>query len=316
VDIKGIIEKGLDLLYPPGLYCSCCGNLIDESRTYHLCDHCIAHIRWDGDEPKDMDGMKLLRCTQYGLYERTLIFDLKYNGKTYISDQAFVTETRLNEDIVILQGIYFHVDTEPMAIHDTLGLKMSQLPYTHMWPDYTDIVVEDFGDYDHEYTNYVTWCIEHAYLHVYHDVDTITNVVDTTLCQGRIFQYDGVEYTQSTTLQNSEKIDDDTWKLTVLNLAFDAPEMEYDTVIVVPSQLVAGYYYAPTDTLVYAAGDYVFEILQYDECTRMITLTVKTTVATSVDNIPTSNKAKLILRDGMIYILRDEQRYTLLGEKL
>jgi hypothetical protein len=240
----------------------------------------------------------------------------EYNGKTYFSDQAFVTETQWNEDTVILQGIYFHVDTEPMAIYDTLGLKMSQLPYTHMWPDYTDIVVEDFGDYDHEYTNYVTWCIEHAYLHVYHDVDTITNVVDTTLCQGRIFQYDGVEYTQSTTLQNSEKIDDDTWKLTVLNLAFDAPEMEYDTVIVVPSQLVAGYYYAPADTLVYAAGDYVFEILQYDECTRMITLTVKTTVATSVDNIPTSNKAKLILRDGMIYILRDEQRYTLLGEKL
>lgn len=83
--IKGIIEKGLDLLYPPGLYCSCCGNLIDESRTYHLCDHCIAHIRWDGAEPKDIDGMKLLRCTQYGLYERTLIFDLKYNGKTYIA---------------------------------------------------------------------------------------------------------------------------------------------------------------------------------------------------------------------------------------
>ncbi len=80
-----VAEAALDLLYPPALYCSCCGNLIDESRSYHLCDHCIAHIRWDGEEPKEVDGMKVLRCVQYGLYERTLIFDLKYNGKTYIA---------------------------------------------------------------------------------------------------------------------------------------------------------------------------------------------------------------------------------------
>ena len=84
-NIKRVIEKGLDLLYPPALYCICCGNLIDESRTYHLCDHCIAHMRWDGADAKVMDGMNIFRCTQYGLYERTLIFDLKYNGKTYIA---------------------------------------------------------------------------------------------------------------------------------------------------------------------------------------------------------------------------------------
>ena len=84
-NIKGLVSAGLDLLYPPGLYCNCCGNLIDETRTYHLCDHCISHIRWDGADPKEIAGMKMLRCAQYGLYERTLIFSLKYNGKTYIA---------------------------------------------------------------------------------------------------------------------------------------------------------------------------------------------------------------------------------------
>ena len=79
------VNGALDLLYPPALYCTCCGNLIDETRPYHLCDHCVAHIRWDGGEPRDDEGMQMLRCTQYGLYERTLIFDLKYNGKTYIA---------------------------------------------------------------------------------------------------------------------------------------------------------------------------------------------------------------------------------------
>ena len=79
------IEKGLDLLYPPALYCSCCGNIIDESRTYHLCDHCMAHIRWDGEDVRELNGLKMLRCVQYGLYERTLIFSLKYNGKKYLA---------------------------------------------------------------------------------------------------------------------------------------------------------------------------------------------------------------------------------------
>lgn len=96
MNIKTIGNGALKLLYPPSLYCSCCGNLIDESRTYNLCDHCIAHIRWDVSEPKDLGGLKVLKCTDYGLYERTLIFALKYNGKTYIArDIAQIMADRL-----------------------------------------------------------------------------------------------------------------------------------------------------------------------------------------------------------------------------
>lgn len=80
-----LIERLLDLLFPPALYCNCCGNLIDETRTYHLCDHCIEHIHWDGEDIREVDGLKMLRCVQYSLYERTLIFSLKYNGKKYIA---------------------------------------------------------------------------------------------------------------------------------------------------------------------------------------------------------------------------------------
>jgi ComF family protein len=43
------------------------------------------HIRWDGRDILEKDGLKMLRCVQYGLYERTLIFSLKYNRKTYIA---------------------------------------------------------------------------------------------------------------------------------------------------------------------------------------------------------------------------------------
>jgi len=94
--ISSLTEKGLDILYPPSLYCSCCGNVIDRTRTYNLCDHCISHIKWDAGEIVEKDGLKMLRCTEYGIYERTLIFSLKYNGKKYIArDLAAIVRDRL-----------------------------------------------------------------------------------------------------------------------------------------------------------------------------------------------------------------------------
>lgn len=103
--LRQMAERGLNLLYPPDLYCICCGNLIDETRTYHLCDHCISHIRWDGAEVKELNGLKILRCVQYGLYERTLIFSLKYNGRKYIAR----TLGQIMADRIALAGIDFDV---------------------------------------------------------------------------------------------------------------------------------------------------------------------------------------------------------------
>lgn len=83
--LRKILDGFLDLLYPPSLYCCICGNLIDESRPYSLCDHCLAHLMWDGCGVRVQDGLKLLRCAQYEIYERTMIFSLKYNGKKYLA---------------------------------------------------------------------------------------------------------------------------------------------------------------------------------------------------------------------------------------
>ena len=75
----------MDLIYPDPIYCICCDNIVDETRTYGLCDHCIRHMVWDTQPPKEIDGMEAMRCCQYGIYERTLIFSLKYSGKRYIA---------------------------------------------------------------------------------------------------------------------------------------------------------------------------------------------------------------------------------------
>ena len=83
--IRDAADKMLDLIYPDPIYCICCGNIIDETRTYGLCDHCVRHMMWDKSGPRVIDGMDVMRCCQYGIYERTLIFSLKYDGKRYIA---------------------------------------------------------------------------------------------------------------------------------------------------------------------------------------------------------------------------------------
>lgn len=87
--IYELADRLLGLIYPDPLYCICCGNIVDETRTYGLCDHCIRHMVWDTAPPGriggEADGMEAMRCCQYGIYERTLIFSLKYNKKRYIA---------------------------------------------------------------------------------------------------------------------------------------------------------------------------------------------------------------------------------------
>ena len=92
--------------------------------------------------------------------------------------------------------------------------------------------------------------------------------------------------------------------------------MEYDTVVVMTEELLAGYYYAPADTTIYAAGDYFCEIRTYNDCTRYLALTVNEEVTSAVDNLPHTEHPRLIMRDGVVYILRGKERYTILGERL
>lgn len=101
-----IIEKFLDLVYPPNIYCLMCGSVIDKTRRYSLCDNCIEKFMWVRDRTCEKCG-KILEenytkslcpdclerehyfdkgytCAKYGLYERSLIVDFKKGDKSYI----------------------------------------------------------------------------------------------------------------------------------------------------------------------------------------------------------------------------------------
>jgi ComF family protein len=97
----------LDLIYPPALYCVCCGKIIDETRTYRLCNDCMDNIKWiDGrtcmkcgrqlgtsnpgtvcfncrEHPHSFD--RGFTCTEYGTHERAMVFAMKYDGRPDIS---------------------------------------------------------------------------------------------------------------------------------------------------------------------------------------------------------------------------------------
>ena len=93
--LRKIWKQTADFFFPMGTYCICCGKYIDHTRTYALCDHCIRHIRWGQIEINlDAEGKHWKRpayldsasaCAFYGLYSRRLIFELKYNGHTYVA---------------------------------------------------------------------------------------------------------------------------------------------------------------------------------------------------------------------------------------
>ena len=88
-------EAVLQLVFPLSTYCLCCGKPVNCTRSYSICDHCIHHITWGNividleaesrrlGRPSRLDSAAA--CMKYGLYEKRLIFDLKYDGRTYVA---------------------------------------------------------------------------------------------------------------------------------------------------------------------------------------------------------------------------------------
>lgn len=103
----------LDLVYPPGLYCISCGKITDDSRTYRLCNDCMASVNWITERHCQKCGRPLspndpgeicfrcsvressgssqsfdkgYACAGYGAVEQSVIFALKYGSRTDIGN--------------------------------------------------------------------------------------------------------------------------------------------------------------------------------------------------------------------------------------
>ncbi len=111
--IRKLGNEVLDLVYPPGLYCISCGKITDSSRTYGLCNDCMAAANWitgrhcekcgkpladndpgplcfscsDGEangRPHSFD--KGYACSAYDSVAQSIIFAFKYGSRSDIGD--------------------------------------------------------------------------------------------------------------------------------------------------------------------------------------------------------------------------------------
>jgi len=80
-----IREIILDTIFPKGIYCAVCGKYIDKSRKYCLCDHCIKRMNFQQTIIPTEHIDFAMASMGYGLYERRLMFNLKYDAKTYMA---------------------------------------------------------------------------------------------------------------------------------------------------------------------------------------------------------------------------------------
>ncbi|MGI6721620.1 MAG: ComF family protein [Anaerovoracaceae bacterium] len=118
-----LLEKAMEAVFPTSIYCICCGAVIDQSRTYALCDNCADKLSWveghtcakcgkilDADNDRSLCHDcssrehffdKGYTCAQYGLYERALMMDLKYRDKSYLARKigAVMADRIAMEDI-------------------------------------------------------------------------------------------------------------------------------------------------------------------------------------------------------------------------
>ena len=232
-----------------------------------------------------------------------------YDGVGYTTDITLVDTVEQDADTYQVQNIQVTF-TAPELQYDTLSLKTTDLPYTYRG----QYEVTDFGNHD-VLISYPNTCDEHYQLLVLHDIDTLVYATDTLLCYGKVFVQDSIEYLVDTTLQTASWLNADTLQIDILNISFATlPDVRYDTLTLTQSELPYQY----CDTSLVAFGDYELMLYNEDGCLELIHLSVlEKKTPTGLDNTTYLNdRPQLILRDGIVYILRGEEVFTLLGEKL
>lgn len=155
---RKMVMAASEAVFPSGLYCISCGSLIDRSRSYELCDECIQKIHWITGKSCRKCGKALpdtyhadicydcikfghsfdrgFSCFTYGLYERRLIFDFKYNGKKYLAepfgDILFdrISPEQLNIDLILPVPVHKNREkkrgyNQAALLAEALGKRMS-----------------------------------------------------------------------------------------------------------------------------------------------------------------------------------------------
>lgn len=148
--VRNLGKKVLDFLFPSNIYCICCGNLVDNSRVYSLCDQCMEALHWAngrtcakcGKVLADTEKRKLLdeiregqelcdhckknsfyfergfTCMQYSLMEKEMVHKFKFNGCGYMGEKL----GKIMLDRILLEDLKVDM-VMPVPMHPKNQLK-------------------------------------------------------------------------------------------------------------------------------------------------------------------------------------------------
>lgn len=236
-----------------------------------------------------------------------------------LADTLLTQTTRYSNDTAWYKGDTVYVRTYNLTVaapepqRDTVRVKAAQLPMVYRNQEY--IARGGYGNYD--FTIHTVGQCDERYLLCVEHLTTHTSVtIDTTICEGKTFELNGLTYSRDTAMQSAGWIDEDTYADMDIRVSFSAPETEYDTVYVSPATMAEGYFYEDANRWINAYGDYSYTITGRNRCTRQVELAVREQVSTAVAD---TGQAMPLSRlycapDGTVYVVRNGKRYTLLGQ--
>ena len=240
---------------------------------------------------------------------------LKLRDTTLVESTIYTKDTVWTAGDTLSWTTYKVTVTPPPPHYDTLLLSASQLPKSYKGKY---IPKDGWGDYEilEHKTNQ---CDNLWYVHVQHQFTTHHGTIDTTLCQGREYKYGTHIYLADTTAVDSAWITPDLWSVDTIKLTFTAPQQEFDTVTVAPSQMAAGYQYKPYNIVITEYGDTLLSVSQKGQCDRLILLTVLQgeDITTAMEYLMDDQRsAGKYLRNGMLFIRRNGNDYDIYGRKI
>jgi predicted amidophosphoribosyltransferase len=105
----GAVERVIGFFFPEDIYCAACGNLIDSTRPYALCDKCVREIKWHTGATCAVCGKSLaphrtggicgecrelgrsfdvgMSCCEYTGRARDLVRVMKYGNAAWIASK-------------------------------------------------------------------------------------------------------------------------------------------------------------------------------------------------------------------------------------
>lgn len=233
-------------------------------------------------------------------------------GKTYPNDTTFKVTTMPDADTQLITTYnvqYTLLETEYM----NLSLYASQLPY---YETSLRHVVENFGTQTIKVEGRNT-CTRTVELTVTQLIDITQTTIDTTLCAGKTFTTPkGLMTDHSAVLVDTVIVSQDAKQINQYNVTILKPEVLTESVQLPASQLP--YTHVATGEVITDFGTHIITAKDPNGCTYKVTLTLTQLDEPTrlQDNQVDNNLPYYLQRDenGNLYIIRDNQKYTLTGQ--